>query len=64
MPNRNPKEGAYPKTERCQLMLSQQELREIEDLRFSRRIPTRSEAIRILLKKGMEAFAREQRQDS
>ena len=49
-----------PKTERFQMMFSQEELREIDDVRFSARINTRAETIRMLIKKGKEVFAKEQ----
>lgn len=43
------------RTERVQLLMSTDELRRIDDARFSLRIGTRSETIRRLVKKGLEA---------
>jgi hypothetical protein len=48
------------KTERFQMLFSAEELREIDDVRFSERIGSRAETIRMLIKKGREAFAKEQ----
>lgn len=45
-----------PKREfRLQIMLTQVEIKEIDDWRFERRIPTRSAAFRELIRLGMAA---------
>ncbi len=45
--------------ERLQIMLSEEELRALDDWRFSRRMPSRAAAVRELLKRGLmaEGFA-------
>lgn len=43
------------RTEKLQLMLSDEELRAIDDWRFAHRIPTRAAAIRELLRRGLHA---------
>ena len=45
--------------ERLQIMLTQDELRVVDDFRFKHRIPSRAAAIRELLKRGLasEGFA-------
>jgi len=55
------KDNDEPKTERFQMLFSAEELREIDDVRFSERIGSRAETIRMLIKKGKEAFAKGQR---
>jgi hypothetical protein len=40
---------------RLQIMLSPDEMRALEDWRFSRRMPSRASAIRELLKRGLAA---------
>jgi hypothetical protein len=40
---------------RLQIMLSPEEMRALEDWRFSRRMPSRASAIRELLKRGLRA---------
>jgi hypothetical protein len=40
---------------RLQIMLSPEEMRALEDWRFSRRMPSRASAIRELLKRGLTA---------
>jgi len=47
------------RAERLQIMLTSDELRMVDDWRFSRRMPSRSSAIRELLKRGLiaEGFA-------
>jgi hypothetical protein len=40
---------------RLQIMLSPEEMRALEDWRFSRRMPSRASAIRELLKRGLSA---------
>lgn len=42
-----------PRGERLQIMLSQEELRLVDDFRFKYRMPTRAAAVRELLKLGM-----------
>lgn len=39
--------------ERLQIMLSEDELRALDDWRFTRRMPSRASAIRELLKRGL-----------
>ena len=41
--------------QRLQIMLTEEELRIIDDWRFSRRMPTRAAAVRELLKRGLAA---------
>ena len=41
--------------ERLQIMLSEDELKAVDDWRFSRRMPSRASAIRELLKRGLAA---------
>ncbi len=41
--------------ERLQIMMTQDELRALDDWRFERRMPTRAAAIRELLKRGLAA---------
>jgi hypothetical protein len=41
--------------QRLQIMLTEQELRAIDDWRFERRMPTRAAAVRELLQRGLAA---------
>ena len=41
--------------ERLQIMLTQEELRALDDWRFQRRMPSRAAAVRELLKRGLAA---------
>lgn len=41
--------------ERLQIMLSQEELRAIDDFRFANRMPSRAAGVRELLRRGLEA---------
>lgn len=41
--------------QRLQIMLTEDELRAIDDWRFARRMPTRAAAVRELLKRGLAA---------
>lgn len=41
--------------ERLQIMLTEQELKALDDWRFSRRMPSRAAAVRELLKRGLAA---------
>ncbi len=41
--------------ERLQIMMTQEELRALDDWRFARRMPTRAAAVRELLKRGLAA---------
>ena len=41
--------------QRLQIMLTEEELRAIDDWRFARRMPTRAAAVRELLKRGLAA---------
>ena len=51
------------KTERIQIVISPSELRAIDDWAFANRIRSRSEAIRRLVKLGLEAPESEKRSD-
>ena len=42
------------RTEKLQVMLSDEELQAIDDWRFEHRLPTRAAAIRELLKRGLQ----------
>lgn len=46
------------KTMRLQLMLSEHELSEIEEFRWRNRVRSQSEAVRQLIKKGLEVDAK------
>jgi len=48
-----PEQRPSRRTEKLQLMLSDEELRAIDDWRFDNRIPTRAAAIRELLRRGL-----------
>jgi hypothetical protein len=41
--------------ERLQIMLSSEELRAVEDWRFSKRMPSRAAAVRELLRRGLNS---------
>ena len=41
--------------ERLQIMLTREELRALDDWRFSKRMPSRASAVRELLKRGLTA---------
>ena len=41
--------------ERLQIMLTPEEVRAVDDWRFSRRMPSRASAVRELLKRGLSA---------
>ncbi|QGZ95988.1 hypothetical protein [Terricaulis silvestris] len=41
--------------ERLQIMLTEEELRAVDDWRFQRRMPSRASAVRELLKRGLTA---------
>lgn len=41
--------------ERLQIMLEPQELRAVDDFRFTYRLPSRAAAVRELMKRGLEA---------
>ena len=43
------------RAERLQIMLTEEELRALDDWRFSRRMPSRAAAVRELLRRGLEA---------
>jgi hypothetical protein len=47
--------GQLNREERLQIMLSQGELRAIDNWRFGKRMPSRASAIRELLKRGLAA---------
>lgn len=44
-----------PRGERLQIMLTQDELEELDNWRFARRMPSRAAAVRELLKRGLAA---------
>ncbi|PTM40494.1 hypothetical protein [Bosea sp. 124] len=46
---------ALERPERLQIMLSQSELRALEDWRFDKRMPSRAAAVRELLRRGLAA---------
>jgi hypothetical protein len=52
------REEATPMTRgrRLQIMLTPQELREVDDWRFMRRMPSRAAAVRALLKLGLASI--------
>ena len=47
--------GELTREERLQIMLTDTELKAIDDWRFSRRMPTRAAAVREILKRGLNA---------
>ncbi len=47
--------GELKRAERLQIMLTPEELKLVDDWRFSRRMPSRASAIRELLKRGLVA---------
>jgi hypothetical protein len=47
--------GDEGRGERLQLMLTAEELKALDDFRFSRRMPSRAAAVRELLKRGLSA---------
>ena len=47
--------GELNRAERLQIMLTPAELKQVDDWRFSRRMPSRAAAIRELLKRGLMA---------
>lgn len=47
--------GALGRAERLQLMLTEAELKALDDWRFSKRMPSRASAVRELLKRGLAA---------
>ena len=51
--------GELSRAERLQIMLTEDELELVDNWRFSRRMPSRSSAVRELLKRGLvaEGFA-------
>jgi len=50
-----PEQRPSRRTEKLQLMLSDEELRAIDDWRFENRVPTRAAAIRELLRRGLSS---------
>ena len=50
-----PKMSSDERGERLQIMLSQEELRALEDWRFAKRMPSRAAAVRELLRRGLAA---------
>jgi metal-responsive CopG/Arc/MetJ family transcriptional regulator len=52
-----PVAGKEKKSFRLNMLFEPNELEELDNFRYSARIPSRSEAIRMLIKLGMEAFA-------
>lgn len=55
MVGENDTERAGFRGERLQVMLTQEELRALDDFRFKRRMPSRAAAIRELLRRGLAA---------
>jgi hypothetical protein len=49
------KSGNDPRGERLQIMLSEDELKALDDFRFKTRMPSRTAAVRELLKRGLTA---------
>jgi len=49
--------------ERLQIMLTEEELRVLDDWRFARRMPSRAAAVRELLKRGLAAEGFERSDD-
>jgi hypothetical protein len=47
--------GEISRPERLQIMLTEEELRGLDDWRFARRMPSRAAAVRELLKRGLAA---------
>ena len=47
--------GELNRAERLQIMVTPAELKQVDDWRFSRRMPSRAAAIRELLKRGLMA---------
>ena len=47
--------GKRTREERLQIMLTAEELMDLDDWRFSRRMPSRASAVRELLKRGLAA---------
>jgi hypothetical protein len=47
--------GELNRPERLQIMLTPDELRLVENWRFSKRMPSRASAVRELLKRGLQA---------
>jgi hypothetical protein len=47
--------GELARAERLQIMLTEDELRTLDDWRFARRMPSRAAAVRELLKRGLTA---------
>ena len=52
-----PVAGKEKKSFRLNMLFEPKELEELDNFRYSARIPSRSEAIRMLMKLGMAAFA-------
>jgi hypothetical protein len=53
--NKDDLENERLRGERLQVMLTQNELRALDDFRFKRRMPSRAAAIRELLRRGLAA---------
>src|SRR6056297_2208951 len=51
------------RAERLQVMLTQDEVRAVEDWRFDNRMPSRSAAVRALMNRGLKAHAAAARQN-
>lgn len=58
-----PVSGKEKKTFRLNMLFEPNELEELDNFRYAVRIPSRSEAIRTLMKLGMEAFAGKAKQE-
>lgn len=53
-----PVTGKEKKSFRLNMLFEPSELEELDDFRYTARLPSRSEAIRYLMKLGMEAYAK------
>jgi len=49
-----------PKNQRVPLLLTEDELKAVDEFRFARKIASRNEALRLLLKLGLKAAGKEQ----
>jgi hypothetical protein len=55
MPRRESSMSDLKRAERLQIMLTDDEVRALDDWRFKRRMPSRASAVRELLKRGLAA---------
>ena len=59
-----PVAGKEKKSFRLNMLFEPNELEELDNFRYTARIPSRSEAIRTLMKLGMETFAAKAKKES